>query len=104
MVSEYTLIVYFLCLSSGCNLAEISTPQVRAMDPAIERARHDRHDPLPLGDLGPDTLSRGRDYGTPRSYPRRSQENYSKTIDPTRSQYIPPPQVGVRQYPDIVKE
>lgn len=74
------------------------------MDPRVERIRHERHDPLPLNDLGPG-MTRGRDYAQPRSYTRRAQENYSKVVDPNRSQVLPPPSpFMMRQYPDIVTQ
>ena len=46
-------------------------PTPYAAPPAIESRRNEQFDPFARSDLGPDTMSRPREYSDPRSRPRQ---------------------------------
>ncbi len=64
-----------LCLLAGCVTPwNTQMPTPYAGPPAWETRRNERYDPFARSDLGPDTMSRPREYMDPRSSPRQSKD------------------------------
>ncbi|MEZ6062533.1 MAG: hypothetical protein R3C19_19495 [Planctomycetaceae bacterium] len=64
-----------LCMLGGC-MSPMNTrlPTWWTAPPQLEAKAYQRQDPFPDVDLGPDTLSRPREFTRPRSEPRRAAE------------------------------
>ncbi|MBB03103.1 MAG: hypothetical protein CMJ47_10680 [Planctomyces sp.] len=97
-----------LLLSSlGCVTpwnTQLPTPY--ANHPAIETRRNEQFDPFARSDLGPDTMSRPRQYTEPRATPRHSKETEIRqaprvpgVMNPVDA---PNPTVPTQQYPGVV--
>lgn len=80
----------------GCVIpAGYRTPQLIPRSIAYERAESAVHDPFPVTDVGPDTMSRPREFASPRPEPSRTKEKAGVSL--LRNQYgtpVPPYDVG----------
>lgn len=96
-----------VCLLTGCVTPwNTQLPTLYSSHPYVETRRNEQFDPFARSDLGPDTLSRPREYNDPRSTVRQSQDAAIM-----RSPYVPgvpnpsiAPRIGqpTQRYPQVV--
>lgn len=86
-----------LFLSSGClNPQNTTLPDLNPRHPETELRSYERFDPFTLGDMGPETFTRQRDFSQPRTAPTRAKTGAS--IPPTFGAPAPATAVPVNPY------
>ncbi len=76
MILRLPLLTSLMVIAVGC-ISPMTTrlPTFGVQHPEIEKRAYERHDPLPDGNLGPDTQARPRGFIVPRTEPRKSAES-----------------------------